>query len=83
MAIKMRHNHDKDAICDECGDTQEEVIDMFDLCIAGHVHTLCDFCNEKVLSKTLSAEVYKNGRVKSDKEIRIGHKRKAKGLTNW
>lgn len=79
----MRNNNNKDAICDECGDCQEDVINMFDLCIAGQIHTICDLCNSKILNKTLRAEVYKNGKVKTRKEIRIGHKRKAKGLTNW
>ncbi|MDD4804579.1 MAG: hypothetical protein PHN69_05335 [Candidatus Pacebacteria bacterium] len=81
MAIKMRHNNDKDAFCDECGEVQNNVINMFDLCIAGHIHTLCDLCNNKVLGKTLSAEVFKNGRVKSQRDMKIKYNRNRKGLT--
>ena len=78
MAIKMRHNHDKDAICDECGDGQEEVIDMFDLCIGGNIFTICDACNEKLFNKCLSAECLKNGRVKSQRDMAIIRKRKSR-----
>ena len=33
MAIKMRNNTKPDAICCECGESQKEVLNMFDLCI--------------------------------------------------
>ena len=76
MAIKMRNNTDKDAFCCECGETQDQVLNMFDLCIAGTIFTICDVCNEKIFSKCLSAEVMKNGRVKSQKDIQIINRRK-------
>lgn len=79
MAIKMRNNTNKDAFCCECGDTQDNVLNMFDLCVGGEVFTICDACNEAILNKTLSAEVMKNGRVKSSKDMSIIRKRKAKG----
>lgn len=78
VAIKMRNNNDKDAICCECGDSQSQVLNMFDLCIGGQIFTICDACNEKILSKTLSAEVMKNGRVKSQQDMAIIRKRKTK-----
>ena len=78
MAIKMRNNTKPEAICCECKSGQKDVLNMFDLCVGGNVFTICDACNEKIFYKCLSAEVMKNGRVKSDRDIAIIHKRKAK-----
>ena len=75
VAIKMRNNTKPDAICCECGESQKEVLNMFDLCIGDNIFTICDVCNEKIFSKCLSAEVMKNGRVKSRQDIAIIHKR--------
>lgn len=81
MAIKMRNNTKSDAVCCDCGDKQNEVLNMFDLCIGGNIFTICDVCNEKIFSKCLSAEVMKNGRVKSQHDMAIISKRHhAKGL---
>lgn len=78
MAIKMRNNTKPDAICCECGESQKEVLNMFDLCIGGNIFTICDACNEKLFSKTLSADVMKNGRIKSERDLAIIRKRKGK-----
>ena len=76
--IKMRNNTKPDAICCECGESQKDVLNMFDLCIGGNIFTICDVCNEKIFSKCLSAEVMKNGRVKSQHDMAIIRKRKSK-----
>ena len=76
--IKMRNNTKPDAICCECGEGQKDVLNMFDLCIGGNIFTICDVCNEKILSKCLSAEVMKNGRVKSKQDVAIISKRKSR-----
>lgn len=90
MAVKMRNNAKPDAVCCECGESQNQVLNMFDLCIGGNVFTICDRCNNEILSKTLKAEVFKNGRVKSPKDLgiirarenkRFNEKYKEKGLT--
>ena len=78
MAIKMRNNTDKDAVCCECGEGQTVVLNMFDLCIGGTILTICDVCNEAIFSKTLRAECFKNGRVKSQHDISIINRRKSK-----
>jgi len=78
MAIKMRNNTKSDAICCECGERQDQVLNMFDLCIGGSIFTICDACNEKLFNKCLSAECIKNGRVKSQKEMIIIRERKSK-----
>lgn len=71
MPIKMRHNDDLNAICDNCGAKAESSLNTFDLCIGETVFTLCDVCNEIILDKTLSAEVFKNGRLKSPRDMQI------------
>lgn len=78
MAIKMRNNTKPEAICCECGEGQKDVLNMFDLCIGGNIFTICDACNEKLFSKSLSAECMKNGRAKSQKDMAIIRKRKSK-----
>ncbi len=84
MAIKMRNNTNPEAFCCECGEGQKEVLNMFDLCIGGNIFTICDVCNEKIFSKCLSAEVMKNGRVKSQHDMAIIRKRKNRiGLRNF
>lgn len=78
MAIKMRNNTKPDAVCCECGESQKQVLNMFDLCIAGNIFTICDLCNEKLFNKCLNAECIKNGRVKSQRDIKIINERKHK-----
>lgn len=83
MAIKMRNNSKSNAICCECGEHQNQVLNMFDLCVGGNIFTICDSCNEKILNKCLNAEVMKNGRLKSQKDLAIISKRNSKiGLYN-
>ena len=74
----MRNNTKPDAVCCECGESQKQVLNMFDLCIAGNIFTICDLCNEKLFNKCLSAECMKNGRVKSQRDIKIINERKHK-----
>lgn len=78
MAIKMRNNTKSDAVCCECGERQDQVLNMFDLCINNSIFTICDACNEKLFRKCLRAECMKNGRAKSQKDMAIIRKRKNK-----
>lgn len=78
MSIKMRNNTKDDAICCNCESTQKQSLNMFDLCIGDRVFTICDECNEKILNKTLRAEVAKNSRLKSQRDLAIIKKRKSK-----
>lgn len=75
MAIRMRNNTNQDSICCECGNPRNEVLDMFDVCIGGTILTICDECNSELFSKTLRAECYKNGRVKSQHDMSIINRR--------
>ena len=80
MAIKMRNNKNPDAVCCECGETQEQVLNMFDLCIGKTILTICDICNDKIFFKTLNAECMKNERVKSSRDMMIIRKRRMETL---
>ena len=75
MSIKMRVNKDPNSICCECGESQKDVLDMFDLCISDNIFTLCDRCNEKVLLKCLRAECMKNSRIKNQRDLSIIRRR--------
>lgn len=75
MAIRMRNSKDLDSVCCECGEHRKEVLDMFDICIGGNIFTICDVCNEMLLSKTLSAECAKNARVKTPEDMKVIRKR--------
>lgn len=76
MAIKMRVSKDTNSVCCECGETRKQVVDMFDLCIGGNIFTICDLCNEALFYKSLNAQCYKDGRVKTQHDIAIINNRK-------
>lgn len=78
MAIKMRNNTNPYAICCECGDNQSDVLNMFDFCINGTIFTICDECNQKILDKCLKAEVLKNGRVKTPRDLAVIRNRRTR-----
>lgn len=75
MAIKMRYNREEDACCCDCGETQNEVLNMYDICIGGTILTICDRCAEQIMNKTLKAVVDRNHRVKSSRDIAIIRRR--------
>ena len=77
MAIKMRNNTKEDARCCECGDAQEDVLNMFDLLIGDKMFTICDACNDKLFFKSLRASVMRDGRVKSPRDLAIIRRRKS------
>lgn len=78
MAIKMRNNKNENAICCECGETQKEVLRMYDLCIGDKIFTICDVCNEKIFNKTLHASVLLQGDVRTPRDNKIILARNAK-----
>ena len=79
MAIKMRNNKKPDAVCCECGETQDNVLNMYDICIGDTIVTICDLCNEALFYKCLNADCIKNKRVKSKRDMMIINKRRNEG----
>lgn len=78
MPIRMRNNTNLDSVCDECGKTRKQVLDMFDLQIADNTITICDLCNDALFYKTLRASCYVNGRPKTNEDINLINRRKGK-----
>lgn len=73
--VRMRTNRDNGAVCCECGNGQTRSLEMFDIMLAGHVFTLCDNCNEKLLQKTLRADCNVKCKVKKPHDMEIIRKR--------
>lgn len=79
MAIKMRHNKDRHAVCHSCGAKAVDSLEMFDIALGRTVVTICDLCNTTLLNKTLSAEVAKSHRVKDSHDMAIIQQRRIDG----
>ena len=75
MKVRMRNSKDVNAVCCSCGESKDNVLDMFDLQVGESVLTVCDECNEALLMKCLKAECMKNERVKSARDMAIIRKR--------
>lgn len=71
MAIKMRTNKQPTAKCCNCGVPRKHSLEMFDVCIADNIFTICDLCNNQLFSKTLSAECAVNHKLKSKEDMRV------------
>lgn len=74
--IKMRTSITPNAQCCECGNGRNNSLELFDICICGHILTICDQCNEQLFRKTLVADQKVSGRVKSQKDMAVIRKRK-------
>lgn len=74
--IKMKHNKNQEAICDNCGNSHKEALEMYDIKIGDKVICLCDECNQALFYKCLKANCALNAKVKSKEEIAKINKRK-------
>lgn len=80
--VKMRINKNDEAVCCECGNDREKSLELYDICIGGNVITICDECNDKVLSKTLSASCRLHERLKTKTDLRILRNRSIRNERN-
>lgn len=78
MPIKMRVRKVKDKCCSACGCKPNEAIDLFDVMIGDVLLVVCDDCMETLMSKSLNAKCYTNGRLKQASDIRIANRRLAR-----
>lgn len=78
----MRINKNDEAVCCECGNDREKSLELYDICIGGNVITICDECNDKVLSKTLSASCRLHERLKTKTDLRILRNRSIRNERN-
>ena len=67
--VKMRVSNSNK--CDCCGNTRQKSLEMFDVCLGETIVTICDLCNEELLTKTLKANCSVNERVKNKNEMVI------------
>ena len=78
----MRINKNDEAVCCECGNDREKSLELYDICIGGNIITICDECNDKVLSKTLSASCRLHERLKTKTDLRILRNRSIRNERN-
>ena len=69
--VKMRTNQNPTAVCCECGDTQNQVLGMFDVKLGNKLITICDRCNEELFNKTLKASCKINEKIKDKHDMKI------------
>lgn len=70
--IRMRTNKSSDAVCKVCGANRKNSLDLFDIAFTDkHIITICDMCNSKLFNKSLKAECYVNGRIKSKADLQV------------
>lgn len=74
--IKMRVSKSNKCSC--CGEKRQNSLEIFDICLGETIVTICDLCNEELLSKTLKANCSVNERVKSKNEMAIIRNRSIK-----
>lgn len=74
----MRNNTSHNAVCDACGNGQKESLRMFDLKVGSLKATICDECNQHLFSKSLSATVLTDSKVKSKEDLKLINRRKLK-----
>lgn len=79
--IRMRTNKEDSAQCCECGNNRDESLELFDVCIGGHISTICDVCNEALLSKTLVATCKVNSKIKQPHDMAIIKRRHTQSCT--
>lgn len=75
--IRMRVNKEgEQARCQICNADRENSLEMFDLAIGGQLIRICDLCNGQLFKKTLRATCYVDGKVKSQRDLRLMNKRR-------
>lgn len=67
--IKMKYDKNQEAICDNCGNSHIEALEMYDIKIGDKVICLCDECNQALFYKCLKASCTLDAKVKSKEEI--------------
>lgn len=83
--VKMRVSKDNYKTCICCGADKEHSLEMFDICFSnnksgGIIVTLCDRCNDDLLTKSVRAACLVNHRVKSKRDMQIINERSKKAM---
>lgn len=75
--IKGRVNKNLEAICQNCGCSRKDCLDLFDLKLPNGKITMCDECVNELFYKCLSCVCYTDHRIKSPRDIRLINSRKS------
>lgn len=77
--IKIRINH-KSSECELCNNKKDKTLEMYDIKIGDYIITFCDECQEVLFKKLLTSTVNLQGKLKSNKDLKIINSRKVKNI---
>ena len=69
MSIKMRENHDKSSVCQECGAKYQNTRQIIDILFINQKYTLCYKCYDMLFKKLLRMQCDYQSKVKSKEDI--------------
>ena len=69
MAIKMRENHDKNSVCQECGAKYQNTKQIIDILLVDQKYTLCYKCYDILFKKLLRMQCDYQAKLKSKEDI--------------
>lgn len=78
--VKMRVSKDRNEKCICCNKGIEQSLEIFNICFGDVIVTICDRCNEDLLTKSVRASCLVNHRVKSKRDMQIIQERSKKAM---
>ena len=78
--VKMRVSKDRNEKCICCNKGIEQSLEIFNICFGDVIVTICDKCNEDLLTKSVRASCIVNHRVKSKRDMQIIQERSKKAM---
>ena len=76
----MRVSKDRNEKCICCNKGIEQSLEIFNICFGDVIVTICDRCNEDLLTKSVRASCLVNHRVKSKRDMQIIQERSKKAM---
>ena len=78
--VKMRVSKDRNEKCICCNKGIEQSLELFNICFGDIIVTICDRCNDDLLTKSVRAACLVNHRVKSKRDMQIINERSKKAM---
>lgn len=78
--VKMRVSKDRNEKCICCNKGIEQSLEIFNICFGDVIVTICDRCNEDLLTKSVRASCLVNHRVKSKRDMQVIQERSKKAM---
>ena len=78
--VKMRVSKDRNEKCICCNKGIEQSLEIFNICFGDVIVTICDKCNEDLLTKSVRASCLVNHRVKSKRDMQVIQERSKKAM---